>query len=35
MTVDSNYSCSYGVNGTMTLYESERTGTDDGPLHRQ
>jgi hypothetical protein len=26
-TVDSNYSCTYGVNGTMTLYELERTGT--------
>ena len=26
-TVDSNYSCTYGVNGTITLYELERTGT--------
>jgi hypothetical protein len=24
-TVDSNYACSYGINGTMTLYELERT----------
>ena len=24
-TVDANYSCSYGVSGTMTLYELERT----------
>lgn len=26
-TVDANYSCSYGINGTMTLFELERTGT--------
>ncbi len=25
-TVDANYSCTYGVSGTMTLYELERTG---------
>ena len=25
-TVDTNYSCTYGVSGTMTLYELERTG---------
>lgn len=25
-TVGANYTCSYGVNGTMTLYELERTG---------
>jgi hypothetical protein len=25
-TVDANYACSYGVNGTVTLYELERTG---------
>jgi hypothetical protein len=25
-TVDANYACSYGINGTMTLYELERTG---------
>ncbi len=24
-TVNANYTCSYGVNGTMTLYELERT----------
>jgi hypothetical protein len=24
-TVDANYACSYGINGTMTLYELERT----------
>jgi hypothetical protein len=24
-TVDANYSCSYGISGTMTLYELERT----------
>jgi hypothetical protein len=24
-TVDANYSCTYGINGTMTLYELERT----------
>ena len=24
--VDSSYSCNYGLNGTMTLYELERTG---------
>ena len=26
-TVDANYSCTYGIAGTMTLYELERTGT--------
>jgi hypothetical protein len=26
-TVDANYACSYGISGTMTLYELERTGT--------
>jgi hypothetical protein len=25
--VNTNYSCTYGINGTMTLYELERTGT--------
>jgi hypothetical protein len=25
-TVDANYSCTYGISGTMTLYELERTG---------
>jgi hypothetical protein len=24
-TVQASYACSYGVNGTMTLYELERT----------
>ena len=24
-TVDANYACSYGINGTLTLYELERT----------
>jgi len=26
-SVDASYTCTYGVNGTMTLYELERTGT--------
>ena len=26
-TVDASYTCTYGINGTITLYELERTGT--------